>query len=302
MYWLTKLFVVNLNMNHKLLYIFSFLLLFISCKKEQESNLSLQHIKISGAGTTYYSNQDYNLLLQLTDTSKIYTISELKYSMNNIAFILTKYKDRAGAFPTLYNVVTNVAYETLNNMHTDYAAMGKAFMNEFGKHYIRNFHNYLTGNEIEPAWLNYYRRVAENKNTILHLAMSGINAHITYDIPFVLDNINAVQEFYPDFEVYTDFIAATYPEVALEMKNQYGVQNAANVFKLFQLGDLIDGLNGNGYTTHIVIDVLRSQSWQRGMKIENGNRTIQQMHQECFYDFSVRENLIQAFDNAKLLN
>ena len=62
MYWLTKLFVVNLDMNHKLLYIFSFLLLFIACKKEKESNLSLQHIKISGAGTTYYSNQDYNLL------------------------------------------------------------------------------------------------------------------------------------------------------------------------------------------------------------------------------------------------
>lgn len=289
-------------MHHKLIYIISFLLIFVSCKKETESNLALQHIKVTGAGTTYYSNDDYNLLLQLTDTSKIYTITELKYSMKNIALIMVKYKDRAGAFPVLYNVVTNVAYETLSNMQTEYAEMGKAFMNEFGKHYIRNFHSYLLGNEIEPAWLNYYKRVAANKNSILHLSMSGINAHITYDIPFVLDNINAVQEFYPDFEVYTDFIAATYPEVGLELNKQYGVQNAANVFKLFQIGDLIDGLNGTGFTTHLVIDILRSQSWERGMKIENGIRTTQQMHQECITDFSVRENLIQGFDDAKLLN
>ena len=289
-------------MSHKLLFTISILLIFVSCKKESEPNLAMQHIKIQGAGTTFYSNDDYNFLLQLTDTSKIYTIAELKYSMNNIAIIMQKYKDRAGAFPVLYNVVTNVAYETLSSMQTDYAAMGKAFMNEFGKHYIRNFHSYLIGSDIELAWLNYYKRVADNKNTILHLGMSGINAHITYDIPFVLDNINAVEAFYPDFEVYTDFIAATYPEVAVELKQQYGVQNAADVFKLFQIGDLIDGMNGTGYTTHFVIDILRVQSWERGMKVETNFRTIQQMHQECYSDFNLRENLIQGLDDAKLLN
>lgn len=288
-------------MNHKLLLISIILLILSSCKKESIPNLSMQHINIVGEGTTYYSNEDYNLLLDITDTTKIFTITEFKYSMNTIAQIMIKYKDRAGAFPVLYNVVTNVAYETLNNMHTDYAEMGKVFMNEFGKHYIRNFHNYLVGNNIEPAWLNYYKRSAANKNSILHLAMSGINAHITYDIPFVLDNINAVDSFYPDFKIYTDFIAATYPEVSVELNKQYGVENAANVFKLFQLGDLIDGLNGTGYTTHLVIDVLRAQSWERGMKIEKGIRTTSQMHQECITDFSLRENILQGFDDAKLL-
>ena len=88
-------------------------------------------------------------------------------------------------------------------------------MNEFGKHYIRNFHSYLLGQPIEPVWLNYFQRAADNKNSILHLGMSGINAHITYDIPFVLDDINAVEDFYADFTVYTDFIASTYPLVSV---------------------------------------------------------------------------------------
>lgn len=287
-------------MNHKLIFILSFIFV-VGCKKTEQPLLSATHIKVYGAGTTYYTDEDYLRLVELTDTSKIYTITEFKYSMNNIAQIVIKYKDRAGAFPTLYNVVTNVAYETLNNMHTDYAEMGKAFMNEFGKHYIRNFHNYLLGNPIEPAWLNYYKRVADNKNTILHLGMSGINAHITYDIPFVLDNINAVQAFFPDFTVYTDFIASTYPQVAVELKKQYGVQNADGAFKLFQLGDLIDGVNGAGFTTHAVIDALRSQSWQRGMDIINGNKTIPQMHQICITDFYAKENILQGADDAKLL-
>lgn len=287
-------------MNSKILLILSFILM-LSCENARQPYLSEQNIKVTGIGTTYYTDEDYLRLVELTDTSKIYTITEFKYSMNNIALIMVKYKDRAGAFPVLYNVVTNVAYETLSNMHTDYAEMGKAFMNEFGKHYIRNFHNYLLGNPIEPAWLNYYKRVADNKNTILHLGMSGINAHITYDIPFVLDDINAVQEFYPDFEVYTDFIASTYPQVAIEMKKQYGVQKADEAFKLFQLGDWIDGMKGSGFTTHMVIDILRSQSWQRGIELQNGNKTIPVMHMTCITEFNVRENILQTADDAKLL-
>jgi hypothetical protein len=256
---------------------------------------------VFGAGTTYYNDEDFLRLVELTDTSKIYSITEFKYAMNNIAPILIKYKDRAGAFPVLYNVVTNVAYETLSNMHTEYAEMGKAFMNEFGKHYIRNFHSYLLGQPIEPVWLNYFQRAADNKNSILHLGMSGINAHITYDIPFVLDDINAVEDFYADFTVYTDFIASTYPQVAVELEKHYGVQKADEAFKLFQLGDWIDGMNGTGFTTFMVIDMLRSQSWQRGMDLEKGKKNIEQMHIFCMSDFKIREDILQVADDAKLL-
>ncbi len=286
-------------MNHKLFLILSFSFL-LSCQK-QEPLLSETHIKVYGAGTTYYSDEDFLRLVALTDTSKIYSITEFKYSMNNIAPILIKYKDRAGAFPVLYNVVTNVAYETLSNMHTEYAEMGKAFMNEFGKHYLRNFHSYLLGQPIEPAWLNYFQRAADNKNSILHLGMSGINAHITYDIPFVLDDINAVEDFYADFTVYTDFIASTYPQVAVELEKHYGVQKANEAFKLFQLGDWIDGMNGTGFTTFMVIDLLRSQSWQRGMDLEKGKKNIEQMHIFCMSDFKIREDILQVADDAKLL-
>ncbi len=296
----SQVLLLNLYMNHKIILILS-LLFFIACQKEDPSSLSKQNIKITGAGTTYYTNEDYLRLVELTDTSKIYSINEFKYSMNNIALIVNKYYDRAGAFPTLYNVVTDVAYETLNNMHTEYAEMGKAFMNEFGKHYIRNFHNYLVGKTIEPAWLNYYQRVAENKNTILHLGMSGINAHITYDIPFVLDNIDAVDSFYNDFKVYTDFIASTYPQVALVLKDKYGVQKGDDAFKLFQLGDWIDGMKGTGFTTYTVIDMLRSQSWQRGMDLQKGYKNSTQMDNFCSSDFKIREDILQVADDAKLL-
>ena len=286
-------------MNHKLFLILSFFFV-LSCQK-QEPLLSETHIKVFGAGTTYYNNEDFLRLVELTDTSKIYSITEFKYAMNNIAPILIKYKDRAGAFPVLYNVVTNVAYETLNNMHTEYAEMGKAFMNEFGKHYIRNFHSYLLGQPIEPVWLNYFQRAADNKNSILHLGMSGINAHITYDIPFVLDDINAVEDFYADFTVYTDFIASTYPLVSVELEKHYGVQKANEAFKLFQLGDWIDGMNGTGFTTFMVIDMLRSQSWQRGMDLQQTKKNIPQMHNICISDFKIREDILQIADDAKLL-
>lgn len=280
----------------------SFILLFTSCKKEKQHLLSEQNIAVAGSGTTYYNDEDYLKLLELTDTSKIYTITELKYSMNSIVVILNKYNDRAGAFPTLYNVITNVAYTTLINSPSPYAAEGRAFMNEFAKHFLRNFHSYLKGNDIEPAWMNYFVRVAQNKNTILHLAMSGINAHITYDIPFVLKNINATNEFEADFREYTDFIAAAYPDAAAEMALRYQVQNAEKAFQLFEIGQALDGIMGEGFTTHMIVDVLRTESWKRGMDLVYTRKTIDQMRTICFQSFKDRENLLQAADDAKLLN
>jgi hypothetical protein len=281
--------------------VFGMLLLFVSCTKEQQLSLSQKNIVITGPGTTYYSDEDYNDLLELSDTSKIYSIDELKHSMNAIVVIFNKYHDRAGAFPTLYNVVTNVAYNTLIHSTSSYATQGRAFMNEFAKHYIRNLHSYLLGKPVEPAWLNYYNRVAANRNSLLHLALSGINAHITYDIPFVLLNIQAEDAFFPDFKEYTDFIAATYPEAAAELETRYGIKNANHVFKMFALGDILDGFEGNGFTTHLVIDVLRTESWNRGMDLVHQRRTETQMHTYCFQSFNEREELIQSMDDQRLL-
>jgi hypothetical protein len=290
-------------MNQKLtFFLISVVLLFSSCKKDKQLLLSEQNIMVAGSGTTFYSDEDYLRLLELTDTSVIYSITELKYSMNNLVVILNKYHDRAGAFPTLYNVITNVAYTTLINSPSPYATEGRAFMNEFAKHFIRNFNAYLKGNEIEPAWMNYFVRVAQNKNTILHLAMSGINAHITYDIPFVLKNINAQNEFEADFNEYTDFIAGAYPQAAAEMELQYNVQNAEKAFQLFEIGQAIDGVLGDGFTTHMIVDVLRTESWKRGMDLVYSRKTPEQMRGICFQSFKDRENLLQAADEANLLN
>ncbi len=289
-------------MNRKIFLLAALVLLLSSCKKTDAPLLSEQHIIVSGSGTTFYSDEDYLALLELSDTGKIFSITELKHSMNEMVLIFNKYKDRAGAFPTLYNVITNVAYNSLINSTTPHAADGRAFMNEFAKHYIRNFHSYLLGESIEPAWMNYYQRVADNQNSILHLAMSGINAHITYDIPFVLLNIQAQDAFKEEFKDYTDFIAGAYPEAAAEMRLQYDVKNADEAFKLFGIGDFVDGIFGVGFTTHAVVDILRTESWQRGMDLMHGKRTEQQMHNICLQSFKDREGILQAGDDAKLLN
>lgn len=277
------------------------LLLFSACQKQATRSLAQQNIRVVGPGTTFYSDEDYQRLVELSDTSKIPTITELKNNMNEIVSIFNKYHDRAGAFPTLYNVVTRVAYESLINSSSAYAWEGRAFMNEFAKHYIRNLHAYLLGQTIEPAWMNYYIRVAGNQNSFLHLVLSGINAHITYDIPFVLYNIRADDAFFPDFKEYTDFIAGTYPQAAAELKVQYGIQNADNVFHLFDLGNIIDNIGGSGYTTHMIIDILRTESWNRGMDLVHQKRTPEQMHTYCFESFKEREAVLQQSDDQHVL-
>jgi hypothetical protein len=107
--------------------------------------------------------------------------------------------------------------------------------------------------------------------------------------------------FEHEFEAYTDFIAATYPAASLELNNKYGVQNADNVFKLFELGKAIDDINGEGFTTHFVVAVLRTESWNRGMKLVQHLLNTKQMNAICWQSFKDREKFIQFFDDQKLL-
>lgn len=89
--------------------------------------------------------------------------------------------------------------------------------------------------------------------------------------------------------------------IGLQVAKNTLIKKALVAFKLFQLGDWIDGMNGTGFTTFMVIDMLRSQSWQRGMDLQKTKKNIQQMHNICISDFKIREDILQIADDAKLL-
>jgi hypothetical protein len=222
--------------------------------------------------------------------------------MNELTDIMLKYQDRVGAFTVLYNAITNDAYEALWTQALPHSDESRRFMTEFANHYLRSFHNYLTGKPIEQGWLKYFKDCADCTNTILHLGLTGINVHITYDIPFVLQDMNAQPEFFAEYRAHTDFIAGGYPKAADDLAVVYGVQNAENVFHIFDFGLAMDGLLGEGATTHTVIDVLRVESWQKSRALLNNNMTVPQMETMLFKSFTDRDKLIDALQDQGLLN
>ena len=283
----------------KSLWVFLIALFILSCKKDEVlSNFAIQ---IKGPCTTQYSAEDYHRLVELTDTNTVKNISDVKSHMNELTTILLKYKDRVGAFTVLYNAITNDAYNVLSVQVSPHIVESRRFMTEFANHYLRSFHNYLTGKPIEQGWLKYFKDCADCHNTILHLGLTGINVHITYDIPFVLHDMNAQPDFFPEYRQHTDFIAAGYPDAAVDLKNVYGVQNASNVFHIFDFGLALDGILGDGATTHAIIDMLRVESWDKSRALINGTMTIPQMETMLFKSFTERDKLIDDLQDQNLL-
>lgn len=278
----------------------SFVVLLISCSKEQ-ADPSNYAIRLKGPCMVKYSAADYERLVYLTDTNNVENIADVKAHMNELSGIMLRYRDRAGAFTVIYNAITNDAYDELWTQALPHSDESRRFMTEFANHYLRSFHNYLVGNPIEKPWLKYFTDCANCENTILHLGLTGINVHITYDIPFVLKDMGAQPDFFPEYRAHTDFIAAGYPKAAGDLESVYGVGNADYVFHIFDFGLAMDGLFGDGTTTHAAIDILRVESWQKSRAIITGNMTIPQLEAMLFKSFSDREGLIDAVQDQGLL-
>lgn len=283
-----------------ILMLISVVLLCTCCKKSDDS-IELPVYYLSKQ-TTIYTEADYQRLLLLTDTQNIQNIAQLQVNMNALTEILQQYKDRLGAFPTVYNEVTKEAFIFLSAYESPEKEMGQQFMLVFAKRYIRNMHAYLLGLPLEKVWQNYFHRSAFTRNTILHLAMSGINAHITYDIPYVLNEINAISGFEDDYKLYTDFIASTYPICAEKLKDIYQVKYAEDAFQLYDLGEEIDDIYGDGFTTNAIIGFLRDESWQNGFQVILHHQDLILMDRKIYNLFLEREAFIHEFDQKNLLD
>lgn len=274
-------------MNRSSFGIFLLVLLICSCKKEQPKTHNQWKL----------NDADFQTVLTLSDTSTLTNLDEAGERLAEIQDVFSNIGDRRGAYPTILKAVTNYAISSFALENYKNTALMRAFYLDFVKRYLGALHEHLLGNKLEYHWDTYYR-YAKVEHNVSRLVLEGINAHFSIDMAraVALSKLNkSNQGDWDKFGTETlDAVSSFNDELFVE----YEV-NAEEVFKLFFIGDLVNGLLGEGSATKFGYQMLRNEALSNGILLQlstNGN-----VEQNMKVAFTKKDNVILALDKMQML-
>jgi len=267
--------------------IFLLVLLFGSCKKE--------HPKTNNQWKL--NDTDFQTALTLADTSTLTNLDEAGERLAEIQDIFSNEGDRRGAYPTILKAVTNYAISSFALENYKNTTLMRTFYLDFVKRYLGALHEHLLGNKLEYHWDTYYRYAKVDHN-VSRLVLEGINAHFSIDMARAVAVSKLNKSNQADWDKFGTETIDAVSSFNDELFVEYEV-NAEEVFKLFFIGDLVNGLLGEGSATKFGYQMLRNEALSNGILLQlstNGN-----VEQNMKVAFTKKDNVILALDKMQML-
>ncbi len=274
-------------MNRNSFGIFLLVLLICSCKKEQPKTNNQWKLK----------DADFQTALTLSDTSTLTNLDEAGERLAEIQDIFSFIGDRRGAYPTILKAVTNYAISSFALENYKHTALMRSFYLDFVKRYLGALHEHLLGNKLEYHWDTYYRYAKVDHN-VSRLVLEGINAHFSIDMARAVAQSKLNKSNQADWDKFGTETLDAVSSFNDELFVEYEV-NAEEVFKLFFIGDLVNGLLGEGSATKFGYQMLRNEAFSNGILLQlttNGN-----VEQNMKVAFTKKDNVILALDKMQML-
>jgi len=142
-------------------------------------------------------------------------------------------------------------------------------------------HNYLLNGAVKGSekkfpivaeWERYYTLASDCKTSDLNILGTGVNNHMTMDLPFALQEIGAEDIFENDFMKFGNILILKKRESTKLLESQQNVF-AASFFDLFIFGRVIDEFFPTGTAATLGFQFVRKVAWESGRGLR-GN-TIQ---------------------------
>ncbi|MBK7505258.1 MAG: hypothetical protein IPI52_09415 [Bacteroidetes bacterium] len=250
----------------KLLFVLPLLFLIFACKKEKNIVFSDLERAIENPKNNEISDADIAELLKLSDTTTLESIEDLEYRQFKIGKIFSAYHDKRGTFPTLYKAITELVTKSLDQFEDGEKAEYLAFI--FGKSYLMNLYAHLIDAKVEYHWKEFYKLALNDDISIIHTIFTSINAHLCVDLSKALKGANYKLENKDDYFLYGDILVTSLDSASSYLQQNYNYDPS---FALggFQLGDFVDAIFGDGITTYLGFQLLRSQAWENGLYLQN---------------------------------
>lgn len=199
-------------------------------------------------------------LLELADTSNIEDIYDVAHRVGTIAAIFAACKDPRGLFPTIYRPITLRAVEAIDAGEFEHADWARDLVIDFASRFFQQLEAELQGGEVNWQWNRYFELAADPKASLTRTVTTGIFSHIAVDLPYCLVAIGSQETHQDDFILFGDLLAAVSDTLIDDLASLYGA-DVEDLFNGFFLGDWIDGAFGDGITTNLSFQAIRTKAW-----------------------------------------
>jgi len=166
----------------------------------------------------------------------------------------------------------------------------------FAKRYLGPLHDILTGVERErqePKWVKYYDLTAECGNSPLYVLGSGVNTHLTFDLPWTLIEINATDSFEDDFMYFGDLLVEKTRESSDLTLEQQGF-DPYPFFNGFFVGRWVDFFLGHQTSAHFIFQFVRSGAFTDFQRLRDHQKSSW-MYRSADRRWSFRQFILKIF-------
>jgi hypothetical protein len=187
----------------------------------------------------------YERLLALTDVTTFQNYEEAADRASAIAEIFAEAGDRRGVFSSMYVEITKESVRTagLNAGADSYEnpELAQALVKRFADLYFEPLHNWLLLGQVgvdaasvsvDQKWETYYELAADCAVSQLQLLGTGVNNHMTYDLPYALRDIGAPDSFKADFFKFGEILIRKEEASTNLLQRHHGI-NAVPFFNLY---------------------------------------------------------------------
>lgn len=176
----------------------------------QRSEFSVEQIRQHCEGSL--TIEQYDELLEVSHISTFISYLEAPYRIRRVAEIFADAGDRRGIFSSLYVTTTDESTRSTREGEYENQHLAEELVMGFANRYLGALHDHLTGvdrDAQEPKWVEYYDLTAQCQNSPLYVLGTGVNTHLTHDLPRTLIEINATDSFEDDFVYFGELLGET---------------------------------------------------------------------------------------------
>lgn len=224
------------------------------------------------------TQSQYEELLDLSDVKTFTDFRDAARRSERIAEVFAEAKDRRGIFASMYVEITKESVgSSVRGEYGDNVKAGE-LVKRFADRYFEPLHGYLLNgaegalaagkkHPVNWEWQKYYDLAEDCRTSDLRLLGTGVNNHMTMDLPYALSEIGAPKSFEADFMKFGNILILKKRESTNLLVTQQNVYAAA-FFDLFFVGKAIDGHFPKGTAATWGFQLIRAEAWRNGMSLQ----------------------------------
>jgi Family of unknown function (DUF5995) len=156
-------------------------------------------------------------------------------------------------------------------------AMASELVRQVARRFLEPLHHFLLSGanvgkgeakSIPPEWKAYYDLAQECNSSDLRVLGTGVNTHLTFDLPHALSDIKAPDSFKEDFLEFGSILIRKKGSSSRLLELQQKVY-AETFFDLFFFGKALDSLFPKGTASTWGFQLIRAEAWQNSRSLQS---------------------------------